>query len=313
MADSMNPNLQFREDLTDYGHAVLNDYQATLAEVKRIAPVIPTGVLAGRYPTFNSKNDFAIVNTKRSAGGVTPVAAFGGTMSDFVLENNALKIPIDQEIEIPLAGGNAPVLERAKVHGLLAQSVQSLALDVYTILKAGVSAHATFGKWGDAAIDPIDQLDAAAEEIYAASGMYPNECLMTPTMWRRFKNNPNTIKRFPGKNRSMSMEDMGADVGDGSIRFGMVKGAGLTSGNFGNSSATFAPFLGTSAWLYYASPLAAGLSPNFAAIMARDAELLGGVYEYMSDDGTVRYLRLRWDVKAVVQSTALVRRIDFSA
>ena len=313
MPDSTNPNLQFREDLTEYGLAVLNDYEGTLNEIKDIAPVIPTGVLAGRYPTFNNKNDFAIVNTKRAPGGDTPMARFGGTMTDFVLENNALKMPIDQEIEIPLAGGNAPVLERAKLHSLLAQSVQSLALDVYTILKAGVTKHATFGKWGDAAVDPIDQLDAAAEEIYTATGMYPTACRMTPTMWRRMKNNPMVVKRFPGKTKTLSREEIGAEVGDGSMSFRMVKGAGLVSGNFGNENATFAPFLGTSAWLYYASPLAAGLTPNFAAILARENELLGGVYEYTNDDGTLRYLRVRWDVKAVVQSTALVRRIDFAA
>jgi len=309
MADSENPNLTFREDLTDYGHQVLNDYRGTLTEVTDIAPVIPTGVLAGRFPTFNSKNDFAVVNTKRAAGGVTAEAKFGGTMTDFVLENNALKAAVDQEIEIPLAGGNAPVLERAKLHGLLAQSVQSLALDVYTILQAGVSAHATYGKWGDASVDPIDQIDAAAEEIYAASGMYPNRVRMTPTMWRYCKNNPLTIKRFPGKQRALSMAEVGQDVGDGSLEFKMIKGAGLSSGNFGNDSATYAPFLGTSCWIYYANPLAAGLSPNFAAILSRDVDLLGGVYEYMSDDGTVKYLRVRWHVKAVLQSTALVRRI----
>lgn len=311
MPESTNPNLTFREDLTDYGLAVLNDYEATLAEIKDIAPVIPTGVLAGRYPSFNSKNDFAIVNTKRGPGGETPAARFGGTMVDFVLDNNALKMPIDQEIEIPLAGGNAGVLERAKLHALLAQSVQSLGLDVFTILSSGITAHATLGKWGAADVDPIDEIDAAAEEIYSATGMYPTACRMTPTMWRRMKNNPNVVKRFPGKQRAMGMQEIGGEVSDGSITFKMIKGAGLTNGNFGNENASFAPFLGTSCWLYYSSPLAAGLSPNFAAILSRDPELLGGVYEYTNDDGTVKYLRVRWDVKAIVQSTALVRRIDF--
>jgi hypothetical protein len=47
--------------------------------------------------------------------------------------------------------------------------------------------------------------------------------------------------------------------------------------------------------------------------LAREADLLGGVYEYMTEDGTSKMLRLAWFVKAVVMSAALARRIVYSA
>jgi hypothetical protein len=56
--------------------------------------------------------------------------------------------------------------------------------------------------------------------------------------------------------------------------------------------------------------------PDVAAFVECDqrcADLLGGVYEYMTDDGTSRMLRLAWFVKAVVVAAGLCRRIVYSA
>jgi hypothetical protein len=49
---------------------------------------------------------------------------------------------------------------------------------------------------------------------------------------------------------------------------------------------------------------------SFAVTLSLTRELISGVYEYMSEDGTVRYLRTKWACKSVVQSASLARRID---
>jgi hypothetical protein len=107
------------------------------------------------------------------------------------------------------------------------------------------------------------------------------------------------------------MEDVGAEAGG--LDMQMVTGAGLASGDFGQSSATFTPMLGVACWVYYSNPIASGQNATFAMTLARDADLLGGVYEYMTEDGTSKKLRLAWFVKTVVQSAALARRIAYSA
>jgi len=305
-----NPRLIFREDLTTYSFAILADYQKVLTEAKRIAPVVPTGVLAGRYAKFDSKQDFALVDTRRAAGGETAVARYAADMVDFNLDNNALKIPIDEEIEIPQAGGNASLVERAKLHTLLAQSTQGLCRNVYSLLKAGITPDAALGHWGDSSVDPIDELEQAGFEIFEATGLYPNQIDMTPQMLRLLRKNPLSLKRFPGKQQNMSLDLI---VGELSFpcTMNIVTGAGLTGGNFGNDNASFAPLLGTAAWLYFSNPLATGQNPSFAVTLSQSEELISGVYEYLSDDGTVRFLRVKWQVKPVVQSTKLVRRIDF--
>jgi hypothetical protein len=45
----------------------------------------------------------------------------------------------------------------------------------------------------------MDELEQAALEIYAATGMWPNKIDITPTMWRYLKKHPLTLKRFGGK------------------------------------------------------------------------------------------------------------------
>ena len=308
MGDTSNVKLVFREDLTNYAFGILGDYETTLAELRRICTVVPVGVFGGRFLALNDKNSFVAPSTKRVAGGETAVAKWAGDMTDFQLDNNALKAPIDVEIELPQAGANGSILEKSKTHTLISQAVQSLATDVYAVLKAGVSAHATFGKFSEATVDPIDQIDQAAIEIYEATGIYPNYCEITPQAWRLLKNNPLTVKRFPGKSGRFSLDDAAGEM-SGNMQFVKSQAAGLTAGGFGNSAATFAPFLGTAAWLYYSNPMANGMNPSWAITLSYAPELLDGVYEYMNDEGTVRYLRIKWATKTVLQSTKLARRI----
>jgi hypothetical protein len=116
------------------------------------------------------------------------------------------------------------------------------------------------------------------------------------------------VKRFPGKSGRFSLDDAAGEM-SGNMQFVKSQAAGLTAGGFGNSAATFAPFLGTAAWLYYSNPMANGMNPSWAITLSYAPELLDGVYEYMNDEGTVRYLRIKWATKTVLQSTKLARRI----
>ncbi len=307
-----NPHLQFRKDLTDFAFGVLPDYRKVLAEALAFAPVVPTGTMAGRYAQFNAQAGFVAPDARRAIGGATAEAKFNASMTDFVLDANALKIPIDQEIEVPLAGDNIAVVEQAKTETLLAQGINALAGNIYTVLGAGVTAHATFGKWGDSAVDPIDELEQAGFEIFAATGLYPNIGMISPQMLAKLRKSPLALKRFPGKPSNLSLDQIAGELSF-PCTLTIATGAGLSGGGFGNAAATYVPLVGTAAWLFYSNPLATGLNPSFAALLSLSRDLLSGVYEYMSDDGTVRFLRTKWATKPVIQSTSLCRRIVYSA
>jgi hypothetical protein len=307
-----NPRLTFRRDLTDFAMGIMPDYRKVLEEVLFFAPVVPTGSMAGRYAQFNSQQGFVAPNAKRAVGGATAEAKFGASMVDFVLDPNALKIPIDQEIEVPLAGENIAVVEQAKTETLLAQGTNCFAANVYTVLAAAVSAHATYGKWEDSAVDPIDELELAGFEIFAATGLYPNHCGISPQMFAKLRKNPLALKRFPGKAQNLALDQIAGELSF-PCTMRIVTGAGLTGGGFDNAAATYAPLIGTAAWLFYSNPLATGLTPSFAATLSLTRDLLSGVYEYVNDDGTVRFLRTKWSTKPVIQSASLCRRIVYKA
>ena len=205
--------------------------------------------------------------------------------------------------------------KQAKIRTLMSNWANSRFVRVWN--KATTSGNYTAstvtntGKWSDPNVDPIDQIEAAAIEIYEATGMWPNKVDITPQMWRYLKKNALTLKRFGGKSASMNMADVGAEAGGFDMQ--LVTGAGLSSGDFGQSSATFAPMLGTACWIYYSNPIANGMNATFAMTLSREADLLGGVYEYLTEDQTRRMLRLAWFTKSVVVSSALCRRIVYSA
>jgi len=304
-----NPNLQFREDLTNFAFGIMPDYMKVLAEAKRIAPIVPTGALAGRYAQFNAQAGFVAPKTKRAIGGVTAEAKVAATMVDFVLDPNAIKISIDQEIEVPLAGQNLAIVEESKTQTMLAQGTNSFGQGVYSALLAAVTAAANWGKWSDEGVDPIDELDQAGLAIAAATGIYPNICDITPPALRLLRSNPNTRKRFVGVAAPIPLDAI-AGCFSFPCQMKVLTGMGLVGGGFGNNNATFSPLLGTAAWMYYSNPLATGENPSFAATLSMTRDLISGVYEYLSEDGTVKYLRVKWACKTVIQSTALAQRID---
>jgi hypothetical protein len=284
------------------------DYLKVLEEAKGIAPVVATGALAGRYMTFATTQAFVAPRTKRAAGGVTAEAKFGGTMTDFVLENNALKAAVDQEIEIPLAGGNALVLEKAKLHGLLAQSVQSLALDVYTILKAGVSVVANKGNWSSANVDPIDEIDGQIEAV-ARYGM-PNRLTMDIGAWRIAKNNPLTKKRFTG-GKGFGLADFAAQLLNPNIQIELTD-VGINTYGFDNASQTPRAMLGSEVWVFHTSLAPSQYDPSFMKTFATKAALFDGVWTYHDDSCRSEIYCLDWTSKPVVVSSSLARRLTIT-
>jgi hypothetical protein len=290
------------------------DFAKAMAILNLLAPVVPTGGGTGKFNKFDTTQGFKQYSQavlRRAMGGAASRISLLEDSANYSADPYGLSIAIDDH-ERTLAGdGGQALLEQAKTRTLMAQAIGNFANDAYTILKAGRSAHATLGKWSDPNVDPIDEIEAAAIEIYEATGMWPNKVDITPQMWRYLKKNALTLKRFGGKNASMKMEDVGAEAGGFDMQ--MVTGAGLASGDFGQSAPAFTPMLGTACWIYYSNPLATGDNATFACTLAVDEDLLTNVYEYMSSDGTQRFLRIPWFTKPVVVSAALARRIVYSA
>ena len=308
MARPANPKLTLRTDLTDFGFSLMQDHQELIDEINFFAPTAPTGTLAGRYAKFHAQQHFLRVRTRRGSGGETANARWAAEMVPFLLDNDALKIGIDNEIEVPLAADGGTMLERSKMATLQSQSIVSLASSVHEMVRSEVPAHATYGDWIKDEVNPLVQIQLAALSIYKRTGFYPNRIAMSPLMWYCLISNAQVKAEF--KNFiAVLTPDMIAKKIAGNPEIRILRGAGL-EGGFDQANAELKPFIGEGCWIFYANPVKSVDEPSFANVLSMDPALFGGMYEYLSDDGVVRYLRMAWHTQPVIRSTMLAVRIS---
>lgn len=300
------------QDLTEYAHMIMPDYKAAMREALGLAPLAPTGSLAGQYMAFNSKQAFLIPDSRRAIGGETASVQFSGTLVDFVLQANALKDVIDLEIELPLAGKGADTYKRAKVANLLSQGANAFSVSVFDAVLSNTSALAGFGFWDDASVDPLAEIDSLLSKVEDQSGITPNVLALSKRSWRTLRKHPLVVKRFPGIATPITAQLIAEELGDSDLVIETVGGRGFRTANTGKSTESVS-FMGSSVIAHYRDPNPGPMSAGFAATLAPDSNMVENVYEYTSDDGSKSFIRIKWAVKTVVKSTLLAARIDLQS
>lgn len=308
----MNP-MVINDTLTTYAQFIAPDWMRVLKEAHGVAPVVEVGALAGRYMRFDSRQAFVVPDTKRAAGGETQTAQFGGELVDFILDPNALKIPVDLEIEVPLAGKTSDKIREVKTKTLLCQCANSFAAATFRKVKAATAAVAGKGKWASAAVDPLAEIEEGIEAVEAATGLTPNVVTLSKTMWRRIKKHPKVISRFPAKSNAITPQLIAEEIGDSDTAVEIVQGRGFEQAGLGNGATSTVPFLGDTALIHYRDAMPSQYSPGFCATLAYDSAMLDGIYTYQSPDGAIEYIRAKWAFDIVVQSALLAYRIDLTA
>jgi hypothetical protein len=306
------PDMIVNVELSEYAHMIMPDYKRNMQEALGLAPITPTGTLAGQYMKFNSKQAFLIPDAKRASGGETASVQFNGTLEDYILQANALKDAVDLEIEIPLAGTGGNLLKQAKVANLLSQGANAFSIGVFDAVLGATSAIANLGKWTDAAVDPLEELNSLLSKVEDNSGITPNVITMSKRAWRTCKSHPKVKGRFPGIATPITAALIAEELGDKDLIIETVGGRGFRSANTGKSGTSTVSFMGSSVIAHYRDPNPGPLSAGFASTLALDSNMIENVYEYTSLDGAVSYLRIKWAIKTVVKSTLLAARIDLA-
>lgn len=310
----MNTPIVRDDVLTTYAQFIAPDWLKILKEAHGIAPVVEVGALAGKYMKFDSKQAFLIPETKRASGGETQVAQWNGELVPFILDPNALKISIDQEIEVPLAGASSDSLEQVKTKVLLAQSANSFASAIFAKVRAATTAAAGKGKWASATVDPLAELEEGMEAVENRTGLTPNVVTLSKPMWRKIKHHPKVLARFPGKTTAITPQLVAEEIGDGDLAIEVVQGRGLRQAGLGGAAVpAMESFVGNTAIVHYRDAMPSQYSPGFAATLAYNSAMLEGVYSYMNDSGTIKWIRIKWAFDVVIQSALLAYRIDLTA
>jgi hypothetical protein len=298
--------LNLRQDLTDYAFGVAQDEAKVLALANAIAPVVPTGSSLVTYATFNGDNAFQAYNARRGVGGKAQRVLFGADTGTVDLGANALEIGIDDQ-ERERAGGAFSILEQAKVKSLVLNAYLSHAKEVVTVFQAGVAAQAGKGKWSEANVDPIDQIDEQIDAI-ARYGM-PNRLILDIGAWRLAKNNPLVKARFAGK--GFGLQDFASQLLNPSIQIELTAVGINTYGAF-NASSTKKALLGSECIVMHSSDAPTPYDPSAVKTFATRAELFAGVSTYRDDATRSDIYALDWTAKPVVISALLARRITVS-
>ena len=302
------------EILTTYAQLIAPDWQKILKEAHGVAPVVEVGALAGRYMKFDSKQAFLIPDTRRAVGGETQVAQWNGELVPFILDPNALKIAVDLEIEVPLAGKTSDKIREVKTKTLLGQCANSFSAATFRKVKASVAAEAGKGKWTSATVDPLTEIEDGITAVEERTGLTPNTVTLSKPMWRKIKHHPKVLARFPGKTSAITPQMIAEEVGDGDVALEIVGGRGLEQAGLGNDGVTpnMAPFLGNTCLIHYRDAMPSQYSPGFCATLAYDSAMLEGVYSYTNNEGTIEFIRVKWAFDIVVLSSLLAYRIDLA-
>ena len=303
-------NQIINQEMTDFAVNIIPDYMQSMQEALGLAPIVATGQRAGRYMKFDTKQAFLVPEASRATGGDTRMVQFNGEWMDYVMDANALKTYLDVEIEVPLAGAAANLLERAKVKNLLAQSANAFTCSVLDAVREKTAPVSGLGDWANDDVDPLDEIMACIESVEAKSGLTPNVVTMSKGMWRLLRKHPKVLARFPGKVGAITRTLIEEELGESGLAIEMVTGRGFRTSNLGKKGDLTVPFMGDSVYVHYRDRFQSNDSPSFAATLSETENMITNVYEYMTDDGTRRFFRIPWMVKVVIKSNLLIARID---
>ncbi len=299
---------QYKETLKTYAYGVSQDTNSAIAEF--LAPRVQVGVGSGYYKKFSDKNAFQIYDTARALGGHATRIKFEATDGSFNCRSQALEVAID-DAERNDAGDAQQNLEEAKTRTLVISGGVAREKKVVDIVKAGVSAVAGSGKWSDATVDPVLEIDAQIEAISIDTGMMPNAMVIGLGAWRILKNHPMVIKRRPGAdNASVDMGVFSSMLLNPSIQI-KVGILSRDTTKFGVSK-NAVNIVGGEVFLFLRSENPTQYDPGFAKTFSIGASSVEDVYTYREDAARSDILAVDWSEDVQVVSAACARRITLS-
>lgn len=305
-------NVTVRADLTTYAYGLSQDLVAIRRMADLFAPVVPTGGTSGLYNLFEDTQAFkayAAAFSKRAVGGHANEIGFLSTTANYNVEPSGLRVKID-EFERQRAGGNTLLLEQAKTRTLTVNCLIAHLSQVIAKIKASIVAIAGQGKWNEANVDPIEELNGLIKAVYRASGMVPNTIAMDFGAWCVLASNPKVLARMPGADvASVTGQRVGAMLLNPNIKIEVVETAILTGGGLGNSGATLQGIMGGSVLAFYNSPVATVYDPSFCKTFSPSGSLFTEVYGYR-EEPHFDWFENDWESDVEVISTKLCKRLD---
>lgn len=275
-----------QETLTNYAKGFSQQLEAA-GDAAFLAPRVATGVASGQFKEFSDKNSFAVQDTRRAIGGKANRIGFESEDKFFNCSPNALEITLDEH-ERALAGNNILNLEQAKIATVLARARLGRQLAVLSAVRAAVAPVSGVGAWSNPDVDPIDELDAQVEAIFAATGVMPNRMLIGLSAFRALRKNAQVKELLKGSGLTRltldALKDMLLNPGM-EIRLSKVS---YDTAKPGKASAK-APAVGNEVILFVGEDNPTQYDPSFAKTFSTDASSVESVRMWQEDPRTDVY------------------------
>ncbi len=301
-------NVIQQKQLTNYAVAVMNDSARVLNLAKLFAPIVPCGVTNGEYNIFSDLNSFrSYADGRRAIGGQAKVLQFLSTTDTFAAKPYGLRIPIDNA-ERDRAGDQFQLLQEGKTRTLTISCLNSFLQHVISTAYAGISATASYGKWSEANVDPIAELDALIEAIWNATGILPNNLVIDFGAWLKLKNNPMVAKRMPGADLvTVTGERVAALLANPEMRI-TISDVAMYASRTDEAANTKKGALAGGVMMFHSAQNATQYDPSFMKSFTVSQNLFTEVYSY-AEAPHVEWYENDWTVAVEVVAASLARRI----
>jgi hypothetical protein len=308
---SKRANASYNGRLTNYAFGLAQDLGSSLAEF--IAPSVATGVSAGQFKKYDTKNAFQTYDTARALGGGATRIKMESTDPFYNCLPQALEIAVD-DAERDSAGdtpGAQAALDESKVSTLVSSSTISHENKVFAKIAAAVAAVGSRGVWSSADNDPVKELDEQIQAIAIATGLMPNRIAFGLGAWQVFRNHPKTIARQPGAAL------IGLTTGQAAqmlLNPGMEIRVGVLSKDttkFGAAKAA-TNIVGAEVYVFYGSNSPTIYDPSFCKTFMTRRGGVDAVRTYREESARSDIHAVDWSEDIQVISTECVKRLTIT-
>jgi hypothetical protein len=291
--------------LTSYAQAIIPDLESSQANF--IAPQVVAPSARSRYKIYNEVNSWQTYETQRAIGGPATRIPWLASDGQLNLEPHALENPIDdfeREDTADLVG-----LQQSKVRSLLSSATLSNEKDLFTYIKANVSAEGGKGTW-NASTDPIEQLDEQLVALETALGRRPNRILMGTLAWQIMRDNAKTQARFKSGFASIT-RDMVSNV----LIFPCEIQIGGLIYNAAQPQATKnkARNVGSDVFLFYADQNPTMEDPSFAKTFTTGRGGITSVRTYREEGSRSDIVAVDWNRQFAITNSEGVKRLTVTS
>ena len=291
--------------LTSYAQAIIPDLESSQANF--IAPQVVAPSARSRYKIYNEVNSWQTYETQRAIGGPATRIPWLASDGQLNLEPHALENPIDdfeREDTSDIVG-----LQQSKVRSLLSSATLSNEKDLFTYIKANVSAEGGKGTW-NASTDPIEQLDEQLVALETALGRRPNRILMGTLAWQIMRDNAKTQARFKSGFASIT-RDMVSNV----LIFPVEIAIGGLLYNSAQPQATKskARFVGSDVFLFFADQNPTMEDPSFAKTFTTGRGGIQSVRTYREEGSRSDIVAVDWNRQFAITNSEGVKRLTVTS